>query len=46
MCGVPWANNWANFGYINFFSTYGFHVLGKRNGMEFQEKVMCLASGK
>ena len=41
MCGAPWANGWANIGSIDFFSTYGFHVLlVKENGMEFKDKIM------
>ena len=27
MYGAPWANDWANVGPIDFFFTYGFHVL-------------------
>ena len=40
MCRAPWANDWANVGSIVFFSTCGFHVLFKRNGMEFNDKIM------
>ena len=37
---APWANDWANVGAIDFFSTCGFHVLVKDNGMKFKDKIM------
>ena len=40
MCGAHWANDWTNVGPIDFFFTYGFHVLVKGNGIEFKDKIM------
>ena len=31
---------WANVGSIAFFTTCGFHVLVKDNGMEFKDKII------
>ena len=39
VCEVLWANDWANVGSIDFFSTFVFHVLVKDNGMEFKDKI-------
>ena len=46
MCRVPWPNDWANVGPIDFFFTYGFHVLVKGNGIEFKDKIMLPCSRK
>ena len=40
MCGAPWANDLANVGSSDFFFTYGFHVLVKRNRIKFKDKIM------
>ena len=44
MCGVPCANDCANAGSTDFFSTFGFHVLVKENDMEFKDKIMLPCS--
>ena len=48
MCGASWANDLANIGSSDFFFTCGFHVLVKRNGMKFKDKIMfpCFREAK
>ena len=40
MYQVPWASDWTNVDSIDFFFTYDFHVLVKRNGREVRDKIM------
>ena len=45
MCGAPGANDWADFGSIDFFLTYVFHVLVKRNVWHLRRKLCAFLQG-